>query len=139
MTDVAFASRRPSTQSGYTGAPLKDFHDASKTTTLICHAPAALAAAPRINDNRIYDTYRMIRVDLLADQLTENIPFFDNGGHNPDPSKPILECNRGRVNNTMLSKSYVVEDREPVTTQDLFSGKEMGALLLRKIETIVNS
>jgi hypothetical protein len=38
-----------------------------------------------------------------------------------------------------LSKSCVVEDREPVTAQDLFSGKEMGAVLLRKIETIVNS
>jgi hypothetical protein len=39
----------------------------------------------------------------------------------------------------MLSKSYVVEGRELVTAQDLFSGKEMGAVLLRKIKTFVNS
>lgn len=81
----------------------------------------------------------MTWVNLLAEQLTENIPFFDNGGHKPDHSKPILECNRGRVSNTMLSKSYAVEDRELVTAQNLFSGKEMGAVLLRKIETFVTS
>jgi hypothetical protein len=51
----------------------------------------------------------MICVSLLADQLAENIPFFNNGGHVPN------------------------------TAQDLFGGKEMGAVLLRKIKTFVNS
>jgi putative intracellular protease/amidase len=82
MTDIAFASRRPSNQD--TGALLKYFHDASKATALGCHAPAALAAAPRIDENWIYDGYRMICVSLLADQLAENIPFFNNGGHMPN-------------------------------------------------------
>jgi hypothetical protein len=67
------------------------------------------------------------------------VPFFNNGGHMPDYPRPILECSGGKVSNAMLGKSYVVEDRELITAQDLFSGKEMGAALLQKIETIVNS
>jgi putative intracellular protease/amidase len=140
MTDVAFANwAKGSELNQDTGTLLKHFHDAGKPTALICHAPAALGAAPHVNGKWIYDGYRMTCVSLLADRLTEDVPFFNNGGHMPDYPKPILERNGGKVSNAMLGKSYVVEDRELVTAQDLFSGKEMGAVLLSKIEAFVNS
>ena len=140
MTDVAFANWTKGPElNRETGALLKHFHDAGKPTALICHAPAALAAAPHIDGMWIYDGYRMTCVSLLADQLTEDVPFFNNGGHMPDYPRPMLERNGGEVSNAILGKSYVVEDRELLTAQDVMSGKEMGAALLRKIETFVNS
>jgi putative intracellular protease/amidase len=140
MTDVAYRDWREGNEFNRdTGALLKHFHDAGKPTALICHAPAALGAAPHVNGKWIYDGYRMTCVSLLADRLTEDVPFFNNGGHMPDYPRPILERSGGKVSNAMLGKSYVVEDRELITAQDVFSGKEMGAALLRKIETFVNS
>jgi hypothetical protein len=79
----------------------------------------------------------MTCVSLLADRLTEDLPFFNNGGHMPDYPRPMLERNGGKVSNVMLGKSYVVEDRELITAQDVMSGKEMGAKLLKKIERYI--
>jgi hypothetical protein len=90
-----------------------------------------------VNGKWIYDGYRMTCVSPLADQLTENVPIFNTGGHMPDYPKPILERNGVKVSSVMLGRSYVVEDRELLTAQDLYSGKEMGAKLLKKIETFV--
>jgi putative intracellular protease/amidase len=140
MTDVAFANWAKGPEFNRdTGALLKHFHDTGKPTALICHAPAALGAAPHVNGKSIYDGYRMTCVSPLADQLTENVPFFNTGGHMPDYPKPILKRNGVKVSNVMLGRSYVVEDRELLTAQDLYSGKEMGAKLLKKIETFVGA
>lgn len=138
MTDVLFVDWRKGAEiNRETGALLQHFHDAGKPAALICHAPAALGAAPHVNGKWIYDGYAMTCVSLLADQLTENVPFFNSGGHMPDYPRPILERNGGKVSNAMLGKSYVVEDRELLTAQDLFSGKEMGAKFVKKIESFI--
>jgi putative intracellular protease/amidase len=135
MTDVVFADwTRSNDFNRDTGNLLAHFHATRKPTALICHAPAALAAAPHVNGKWIYDGYRMTCVSVLADRLLEDVPLINAGGHMPDYPRPILERSGGKVSNAMLGRSYLVEDRELLTGQDHMSAGAMGAALLKKIE-----
>ncbi len=138
MSDVSFANwREGDALNRDTGALLEHFHETKKPTALICHAPAALAAAPVIDGKWIYDGYAMTCVSLLADRLLEDIPFFNAGGHMPDYPKPMLERRGGKVSNAVLGSRYLVEDRELLTGQDHMSARAMGPKLLAKIERFV--
>ncbi|MDD4868562.1 MAG: type 1 glutamine amidotransferase domain-containing protein, partial [Mycobacterium sp.] len=57
------------------GALLRYFHDQQRTTALICHAPAALAAAPHIDDRWIYDGYRMTCFKTVVDTMLCSVPL----------------------------------------------------------------
>ncbi|GGZ30944.1 hypothetical protein GCM10010300_86820 [Streptomyces olivaceoviridis] len=57
------------------GALMQHFHDTGKPTGLICHAPAALAAAPAAGGRGIYDGYRMTCFKTIVDTLLETIPI----------------------------------------------------------------
>jgi putative intracellular protease/amidase len=138
MSDVAFVDWSGSDALNRdTGALLAHFHDAGKPTALICHAPAALAAAPVIDGKWIYDGYAMTCVSLLADRLLEDIPLFNAGGHMPDYPQLMLERRGGEVSNAMLGRQYLVEDRELLTGQDHMSAMAMGPKLLAKIKRFV--
>lgn len=119
-----------------TGRLLLHFHQHNKPTAAICHGSAALAAAPQVDGQWIYHGYRMTCVSLLAEKLVEDIPFFHTGGHLPDYPVSILTRQGGIVENVMLGKVLVIEDRELITAQDPTSAEELGSRLLARIEKI---
>ena len=79
------------------------------------------------------------RIEMLSPKSQKTSPFFNYGGHMADYPKPMLARSGGKVSNAMLGRSYVVEDRELLTAQDLYSGKELGAKLRKKIEAFVGA
>ncbi len=135
MTDVLHKNwLEHNTYNKETGALLLHFHKNQKITAAICHGSAALAAAPIIDNKWIYAGYNMTCVNMAAERLTEDIPFFGIGGHMPDYPVHILERSGGNVLTKMLSKSNVVDDKELITGQDPYSADELGQKLLTKIE-----
>jgi putative intracellular protease/amidase len=135
MTDVVFKNWDNGPDlNGETGALLAHFHAAHKPTALICHAPAALSAAPRVDGRWIYDGYAMTCVSLLADRLLEDVPFVSAGGHMPDYPQAMLQRCGARVSTRPLGLTHIVEDRELLTGQDHMSAKPFGARLKDKLE-----
>lgn len=135
MTDVVHKNWMISNDfNNETGELLLHFHLNKKVTSTICHAGAALAAASDINGDWIYNGYRMTCVSMLAERLSEDIPFFNSGGHMPDYPVPLLKRKGGVVENVFLGKSLVIEDRELITAQDPSSAEELGKRLITKIE-----
>ena len=120
-----------------TGSLLLHFHQHNKPTATICHGGAALAAAPNVDGHWIYHNYRMTCVSMLAEKLVEDVPFFNSGGHLPDYPVLILERKGGVVENAMLGRVLVIEDRELITAQDPTSAEELGKQLLAKIEKCI--
>jgi putative intracellular protease/amidase len=117
------------------GALLEFFHETGRPTGLICHAPAALAAAPRIDGRWLYDGYRMTCVKTAADRMLESVPLvrrFD--GHVKEYAADVLRAAGGRVEQTRLPVGRkVVEDRELITAQDPYSAKAMGKAFVEKV------
>lgn len=143
MTDILYKNWLINTDiNGETGLLLQHFHQAQKPTALICHAPSALAAAPNnINGQWIYAGYKMTCVTMLSERLIEDIPPFKvMHGHIPDYPEHILK-RKGAVlqqcNIPMIS--HVIEDRELITGQDPYSGKELGKKLDTKIALYLQS
>jgi putative intracellular protease/amidase len=135
MTDVLYRNWFKGNEiNTETGELLLHFHLAEKPTALICHGSAALGAAPDLDGKWIYDGYRMTCVSMLGEKLAEDMPMFNVGGHLPDYPVLILKRKGGNVQNVMLGKSLVVEDRELITGQDPLSAAELGKKLLLKIE-----
>jgi putative intracellular protease/amidase len=122
-----------------TGNLLLHFHQNNKPTATICHGGAALAAAPDIDGLWAYANYRMTCVSMLAEKLVEDVPFFRLGGHLPDYPVRILERRGGVVENVMLGRVLVIEDRELITAQDPTSAVDLGKQLLAKIEEYLAS
>jgi putative intracellular protease/amidase len=117
------------------GALLQFFHDTGRATGLICHAPAALAAAPHINGTWIYQGYRMTCVSTAAEYMIEDFPLtrVTKGQLTEYPSQ-ILNDAGGIIEQTSIPmKSKVVEDRELLTGQDPFAAKKFGKRLVSKI------
>lgn len=142
MTDILHVNWMKGSQyNNDTGRLLFHFHQNNKPTATICHGSAALAAAPDIDGQWIYSGYRMTCVSMLAEKLVEDVPFFNSGGHLPDYPVPILQRKGALVENVMLGKVLVIEDRELMTAQDPTSAAELGLALIAKIESylIVNS
>lgn len=137
MTDILYKNWLESEEiNNDTGRLLLHFHQNRKPTSLICHAPAVLAAAPGIDNHWIYKDYKMTCVTMVSEWITEDAPGFKvMQGHMPDYPQKILErkgANLQLVNIPMISK--VVEDRELITGQDPYSAAELGKKLLLKIE-----
>lgn len=71
------------------GALLRYFHDQQRATALICHAPAALAAAPHVDDRWIYDGYRMTCCKTVMDTLLCSVPLVRRfRGHLQEDHRP---------------------------------------------------
>lgn len=135
MTDVLHKNWMESSDiNEETGRLLLHFHQRQKPTSLICHASAALAAAPSVDGQWIYSGYQMTCVSMLAEKLVEDMPVFNAGGHMPDYPVPMLERKGGIVKNVFLGRSLVVDDRELMTGQDPYAAEELGQKLLKKIE-----
>lgn len=135
MTDVLHKNWMKSDEyNKETGELLLHFHQNKKITATICHAGAALAAAPEIDGQWIYKGYKMTCVSMLAEKLVEDVPFFNSGGHMPDYPVPILKRKGGIVENVLLGQVLVIEDRELITAQDPTSAEELGKQLIAKID-----
>ncbi|WP_051032187.1 DJ-1/PfpI family protein [Nocardia veterana] len=117
------------------GALLRYFHDQQRPTALICHAPAALAAAPEIDGRWIYDGYRMTCFKTVVDTLLSTIPVARrfHGRLQVDPAQ-LLRSRGAHVEQTAMPMgSKVVEDRELLTGQDPYSAEALGVALVTKI------
>lgn len=137
MTDILYKNWLESDEINKdTGRLLLHFHQNRKPTSLICHAPAVLAAAPEVDNKWIYKDYKMTCVTMVSEWITEDAPGFKvMHGHMPDYPQKILQrkgASLQTVNIPMISK--VVEDRELITGQDPYSAAELGKKLLVKIE-----
>lgn len=118
------------------GTVLAHFHAAGKPTGLICHAPAALAAAPVVDGHWLYEGYRMTCFKTVVDTALQTIPVarrFKGRLFEPDPAGMLRELG-AQVEQTRLPMgSRVVVDRELVTGQDPYSAKEFGAIFTRRV------
>lgn len=119
------------------GALVRYFHDARRPTGLICHAPAALAAAPTIEDRWIYDGYRMTCFKTGVDTMLSTIPLARRfKGHLKDDPTELLKSRGAKVEQTILPMgSKVVKDRELITGQDPYSAKAFGAAFVNQVRT----
>jgi putative intracellular protease/amidase len=117
------------------GALLAYFHERQRTTGLICHAPAALAAAPAINGRWIYAGYRMTCATRMSERLIEDVPLFRIiHGHLKHYPSEVLEAKGAKLEHTMLPMgSKLVEDRELLTGQDPFSAHAFGEAFVEKV------
>jgi putative intracellular protease/amidase len=118
------------------GALVQYFHDAQRPTCLICHAPAALAAAPSVAGRWIYDGYRMTCFKTSVDTMLSTVPVARrfHGRLNDDPTE-LLTSRGAKVEQTLLPMgNKVVEDRELITGQDPYSAKALGAAFVRKLQ-----
>lgn len=119
------------------GALLAYFHDQRRPTGLICHAPAALAAAPKINGRWIYDGYRMTCFKTVVDTMLSTVPLARrfHGHLREDPTRLLRACG-AKVEQTVLPMgSKVVEDRELMTGQDPYSAKALGSAFVDKVRS----
>jgi putative intracellular protease/amidase len=117
------------------GAIVRYFHDAQRPTGLICHAPAALAAAPTIEGRWTYDGYRMTCFKTGVDTMLSTVPLARRfRGHLKDDPTELLKSRGAEVQQTILPMgSKVVEDRELITGQDPYSAKAFGAAFVSKV------
>ncbi|HEX5255883.1 MAG TPA: DJ-1/PfpI family protein [Mycobacterium sp.] len=117
------------------GALVGYFHDAQRPTGLICHAPAALAAAPSVDGRWIYDGYRMTCFKTVVDTMLSTVPLARRfHGHLIDDPTQLLASRGAKVEQTVLPMgSKVVEDRELITGQDPYSAKALGAVFVSRV------
>ncbi|MEU2253757.1 DJ-1/PfpI family protein [Nocardia xishanensis] len=119
------------------GALLSYFHEHNRPTALICHAPAALAAAPKVDGRWIYHGYRMTCFKTAVDTMLSAVPVARRfRGHlTVDPTELLRECG-ARVEQTRLPMgSKIVDDRELLTGQDPYSAKALGAAFVAKVRS----
>ena len=111
------------------------FHEAGRTTGLICHAPAALAAASRIDGRWIYDGYRMTCIKTVVDRMLEDMPLVKRfRGHIKEYPAELLAAAGANIEQTKLPVGKkVVVDRELITGQDPYSAKAMGKAFVDKV------
>jgi putative intracellular protease/amidase len=102
---------------------------------LICHAPAALAAAPRIDGRWIYDGYRMTCIKTVVDRMLEDVPLVRRfQGHIKEYPTELLVAAGAKIEQTKLpAGKKVVVDRELITGQDPYSAKAMGDAFVDKV------
>lgn len=118
-----------------TGELLKHFHEKQKPTALICHAPAALAAAPEIDGQWLYHGYRMTCITMFSEYLVEEMPGFKViPGHMPDYPEKILR-RKGAVlkQQSIPMLPHVIEDRELLTGQDPYAANLLGERFSEKV------
>lgn len=132
----AFAGDQPNADFG---AVLRSFHDRRRTTGLICHAPAALAAAPEDDGRWIYDGYRMTAFKTVVDTMLSSVPVARRfHGRLPDDPTRLLGSRGARIEQTRLPMgSKVVEDRELITGQDPYSAEAFGTAFVDKVRRAV--
>jgi putative intracellular protease/amidase len=117
------------------GKVLAYFHAANKPTGLICHAPAVLATAPRVNGKWIYQGYKITAISRFTEWLNEDAPLFSTIDGHVDlyPSNILKAAGAKYVASKIPSKPFVVEDRELMTGQDPFSARLMGKRFTQKL------
>lgn len=128
----AFTDDSPNTDFG---TLMQYFHDRQLPTALICHAPAALAAAPAVDGRWIYAGYRMTCFKTVVDTMLETLPLARrfHGRLHVDPAE-LLASRGGEIAQTRLPMgSKVVDDRELLTGQDPYSAKALGAAFVDKV------
>jgi putative intracellular protease/amidase len=119
------------------GRILQFFHDSQRPTGLICHAPAALAAAPQVDGKWIYQGYRMTTITMLSEFLMEDMPLMKViPGHLKQYPTQVLKAAGAILDQTNIPmRAKVVEDRELITGQDPFSAQLFAERFVEKVKT----
>lgn len=142
MTDVLYQNWLEGEQlNAATGRLLQHFHEQQKPTVLICHAPAALAAAPDVAGKWLYEGYRMTCVNMLSERLIEDIPPFKvMHGHLSDYPERILRRKGANMQQLPVPMwSHVVEDRELLTGQDPYAAVALGKRWAAKLNAYLHA
>ena len=123
------------------GRILQFFHDSQRPTGLICHAPAVLAAAPKVDGKWIYEGYRMTTVTMVSEFLLEDTPLMKvvPGHLKKYPSQVLKEAGAILEQTPIPMQAKVVEDRELITGQDPYSAEQFGERFVEKVNTFVKS
>lgn len=117
------------------GALLAFFHERERTTGLLCHGPATLAAAPRVDGRWIYDGYRMTVFKTLPDLALQTVPLARRfRGRLKVEQTGLLRDAGATIEQTALPMGRkVVEDRELITGQDPYSARALGKAFVAKV------
>lgn len=106
------------------GRILLHFHKHNKLTGLICHGPAALAAANLVSDNWPYKGYALTVVSNSEERIAEQ--FFLGGNLEKRPEN-ILRGLGATIKNTLFPLiPHVVMDRELITGQNPYAAHQFG-------------
>ena len=108
------------------GRVLAHFHAAGKPTAALCHGPAALLSAPRVDGQWIYAGYRMTGFPRYTERALELIGALD--GHLPFYLDEAL-TQAGAAYTTTFPPVIprVIRDRELLTGQDPYAADRLGA------------
>jgi len=119
------------------GRILQFFHDSQRPTGLICHAPAVLATAPKVDGKWIYQGYRMTTITMLSEFLMEDMPLMKViPGHLKEyPTQVLKEAGAILEQTNIPMRAKVVEDRELITGQDPFSAQLFAERFVEKVNT----
>jgi putative intracellular protease/amidase len=119
------------------GRILQYFHDENKPTGLICHAPAALVAAPSEHGHWIYEGYRVTAISRITEFVNEDVPGFKviEGHVGLYPSEILREAGAKYVYRKLPKAPYVVDDRELMTGQDPFSASLFADRFVEKLNS----
>ncbi len=117
------------------GKILLYFHTQNRPTGLICHAPVALAAAPKVDGEWIYKGYKITGVSRITDFLNEDFPFTKvfPGHENEYLQNILIEAGANYKKNIVPGVPYTVEDRELLTGQDPFAAELMAKDFVKKL------
>ncbi|MES3038323.1 MAG: type 1 glutamine amidotransferase domain-containing protein [Bdellovibrionota bacterium] len=123
------------------GKILSYFHERKLPTGLICHAPAVLAAAPKVNGQWIYAGYKITAISRASEWFNEDMPGTKviKGHVGQYPSDILRAAGAKYVYHRIPTVPYVVEDRELMTGQDPFSAGLMGKRFVQKLNKFVAS
>ena len=118
------------------GKVLEYFHRTGKPTGLICHAPATLAAAPKVDGKWIYEGYKVTAISRLLEFMNEDVPLMRviDGHVGEYPDEILRRAGAHYVYNPIPMIPNVVEDRELMTGQDPFSAALMGKRFVEKLD-----
>ena len=108
------------------GRVLAHFHAAGKPTAALCHGPAALLSAPRVDGQWIYAGYRMTGFPRYTERALELFGALD--GHMPFYLDEAL-TQAGAAYTTTFPPVIprVIRDRELLTGQDPYAADRLGA------------
>lgn len=123
------------------GKILEFFHNNSRPTGLLCHAPAALAAAPFVDGKWIYSGYKITAISRASEWFNEDFIFTRviQGHVGVYPSDVLKAAGANYVYTKVPMAPFVAEDRELMTGQDPFAAKLMGIRFVQNLNRYMAS
>ena len=114
------------------GFALEHFHRREKPTALLCHAPAVLLAVSR-DQPWPYHGYRMTVVSNMEERMAEKL-FLGGDVSFVYPAKALQQAGALVATTAFIFKPHVIRDRELITGQNPYAGKEFGDLFVKSLK-----